>query len=476
MKYQFVPVSCLALAALGCGEVSTATPDATPQVDGSTPPDARPDNADAAAPDAIPMGPVTVTLMASGEPVADVDVVFHDADGAVLFHEKTDATGTASATVAAGSMVTAALASIFTVTEVEPGDNLLFSAGALPPISPAFLAITVAEPFPNAVDYVLSYCPSQTVVVTDLDSIPVTISNPSCFAPDGTVSIVVRARDSGGNFIGYTYGTGLELAASGPTSIVLDEPWSSELADVGTGVSNAPTTGSMSMQTAVRLNGRPYLPQNASTSLVAGGGASFLGAFPAIPGAGFAYEYNIGTVENGVQTYLADGVGAVPTLPETLVLNDFPALPEVDTLDVSQPDRFAASWQGTVAGANHALVLLSYERPDETFVNWAILVPPSAQSAQIPELPASLAARAPASGAIVHQALLAFFRTDIINGYDAARADPLLFLASDFPDVEAYRHELFGTAIPLPEGMPRQPQANLPQANLRTTLLEHILH
>jgi hypothetical protein len=69
---------------------------------------------------------MSLRVQNSGLPLADLAVVFHDADGEVLGQTTTDADGVASGEVAEGGMVTVIGGTTrLTVAGVEPGDDLV---------------------------------------------------------------------------------------------------------------------------------------------------------------------------------------------------------------------------------------------------------------------------------------------------------------------------------------------------------------
>lgn len=135
----------LLLMVAACGDDGVRhTPDAAPH-DGPVTPDGPVDAAGT---------PVTITTMRAGAvPVMGVHVYFQNADGTVVLATTTDATGTASAVMAAGGSVTAidpytppafggTFDSLFTFEGVKPGDHLQLTQ---PPV-PTTIQVTVGAP------------------------------------------------------------------------------------------------------------------------------------------------------------------------------------------------------------------------------------------------------------------------------------------------------------------------------------------
>ena len=109
---------------------STPHADATaPGTDSGPANDAAPES-DAGAVDSGPQ-PVTVRVVANGAPESGATIVFQDATGAVVTSGTTDATGSVTQLVTAGTQVTAVLGTaaspnLLTIEGVEPGDAITF--------------------------------------------------------------------------------------------------------------------------------------------------------------------------------------------------------------------------------------------------------------------------------------------------------------------------------------------------------------
>jgi len=144
---------------LGCGDGAALGPDAGPANDRA---DAASDDRDAATPDASgEPGPVTITVALDGQLAPDLPVVFQNADDSVVAIETTDASGTATATMAPGGSLSLIIArpghdSILSVLGVRPGDHIRFGRP-----DPVFSEIDLLLPptsEPNPRYVVLSRC------------------------------------------------------------------------------------------------------------------------------------------------------------------------------------------------------------------------------------------------------------------------------------------------------------------------------
>jgi len=127
MRSLFVSVVSVVLWGLsGCGGCNDddnggRLADAPPAIDGAV---------DAAAPDAaVPLEPVTLTITLDGAAVGGIRVYFQNADSTLVKSTLTDATGTATAVMAAGGYVTAIESDnqLRTFGGVKPGDQLVLT-------------------------------------------------------------------------------------------------------------------------------------------------------------------------------------------------------------------------------------------------------------------------------------------------------------------------------------------------------------
>ena len=189
----------LALLLVGCGDDGVRhTPDATVH-DGPVTPDAPVD----AAPT-----PVTITTTVDGSPVGGVHVYFQNADSTVVLATVTDATGTASAVMAAGGYVTAInpytpLAvgrtndELDTFLGVKPGDHLQLATH----LTSTAVTVTVTAPLDPAANVgsydVFTPCGSSAL------TIPSTGGPPSATMPlyncGATTDFLVVSYDNSTN-------------------------------------------------------------------------------------------------------------------------------------------------------------------------------------------------------------------------------------------------------------------------------------
>jgi hypothetical protein len=230
-----IPVACVSSNA-SPNEDSGAPPgqdgappseDAAPSGSDATLPDAGTDapEKDSATEDAGPQ-PLTVHVLLGLAPESGVLVVFQDASGAVVSSATTDATGSVSQLVTAGSQVTVALGTtlaprLVTIQAVEPGDVLTLVD--TPPASTLAENVNVTLPAPTwdasgATEYVYAaQCGTSA-------GSPVYV-NPDCQL-NGQFPLLAYAQASGGQELAYTYQTGNALLEDGGTdAITVTRPW-----------------------------------------------------------------------------------------------------------------------------------------------------------------------------------------------------------------------------------------------------------
>ncbi len=162
----------IALAA--CGGTTAVTSDAPP-----LPPPI----------DAIAPGPATLAITNAGAPVAGVQVWFQAADGNVIAETTTDATGTASAVVAPGAIVTVlgpfgGAGDLRTYVGVQPGDRLTLDQPAVENVT-----MDVVVPVdPEASAYLVFSTCGETVLPDMGTSGPV-----SFLGCDGTTDLMIES-------------------------------------------------------------------------------------------------------------------------------------------------------------------------------------------------------------------------------------------------------------------------------------------
>jgi len=191
------------LLVAACGEVITvdsdAAVDAPDQTDAAVEVDGPIDGPEE------PTGPIRVTVLAAGVPVAGASVVASDGGGTRSV--VTGADGKATIEGRAGASVTAIIrvgkvASITTIAGAKPGDDLLFGDRRVPPTSPGAMTVKFkAFPGPGTVSTyrVDNSCRTRTTLSTVFEA---SLDYLGCDISSATVHIA--ALDSTGVLLGST--------------------------------------------------------------------------------------------------------------------------------------------------------------------------------------------------------------------------------------------------------------------------------
>jgi hypothetical protein len=187
----------------------------------------------ATGPDAPATGLVTIAVTGAN-PVSGLTVVFADPSGAPTVTTTTDANGSASATVVAGSSVVVAVPttstpSLYYVLDIQPGDQLAITiAASQTPTSLGTAAITLPGTYPNAASYTTDIGCSHTSTTTAGQVSLAVRSN--CLNATQTYDAVARALDSNGTPIAYSLLSGLTAPQSGQSTSVTLPAWTTSFA------------------------------------------------------------------------------------------------------------------------------------------------------------------------------------------------------------------------------------------------------
>ena len=339
-----------------------------------------------ASPDAPPGPPaVTISVTGRGGPKANVRVVFHAANGAVLETKLTDATGKAkSSGTTLPAMASALLGNtyqrhIVTWTAIEDGDVLAVrdpdqGDGETESMLGRY-DVTMPAPFDDAgtsrydIHAADCYGFSQATTATiDL--------YPSCVRGDKS-SVLVRALDPDNNIVGHAYKKSLAVPTDGGTVPVATGQW----ANAGTvTVSATNVTGSPSVELLEIADGHGYT-DGYSHSLDS---ETHTETFPTATGFAEALQASIHLFSNNGRQTIARRVA--PTA--TITFDGSLALPPIISASVSGTDarRPALTWTSpSTAGTDGGIVRIHvWGEPRYT---WTFVVPPGSTSVNAPAMP-----------------------------------------------------------------------------------------
>jgi hypothetical protein len=370
-----------------------------------------------------PSTDVSVVVTNIGVSRPDVEVVFHDADGAILGIAKTNAEGKATWSGASPTMVTALLGNdefrqLLTWVGVKPGDVLnvddLITDWKLGRYTLTTKG-TLSDAGANYFGLNVNGCQGGSV------SIPmghVTV-NPGCTRPQNTFTI---SAASGSKFVGHAYAKNIPPMTDGGAVSVQMSDWL------------APTPGHVSVVNATLPPGEVAQPllfeiANGNGLLRGGESDSALGTatFSLIPGfadalqGGFDISTNNGAARRAVEKRVPSGditVDFANALPEILNVQ----------LDVTELMRPAVKWSSvtSLAVADGGMIRLPFSGGwGQQWRAWNFIVPPHATSVKAPILPDSAAPWLPpapeASATEFDPPRVFFLESDTLAGYDDVR-------------------------------------------------------
>jgi hypothetical protein len=377
-----------------------------------------------ASPDATAIGAVGVTTLvrccggAPGQGQPDVEVMSHDADGALRDRAQSDAAGTATVEVEDGGSVSVIyregqrpVRTIVTIAGVAPGDQLTFGDTFRPPFANVEIGqMTVSWPeVAGAASYAV-YSVCGPTILGDVVTTPL-VQFDHCVT--ASTDVLVVARDGGGALVGYAFAADVAWQAGGAISFdAVAAPATLALA----------VTGLPPEVSDYRVNAFPIV----DTALGPGGA---LGGAPANGSVTATTPWPV--TQHGTRartTIRRAGAPGEQSIVERLapdadlVVDDPALLPWIERGEVSLADRLV-TWTEVGGGAADASVALVYWEDELVAGEWKIVGPPGAGAARIPRLPDDLAALGPGPGDPV-DGVVVVFESDAWADYREVRQSP----------------------------------------------------
>jgi hypothetical protein len=382
----------LVVASLGCSgstdqpaDGGGVLPDGTVELDATVPPDAE-----------VPQ-PVAVVATRRGAPVPGLQVVFHGTSGEVLSTATTGADGRATSTGVVPSMASAVFegisssySEIVTWTEVEPGDELALEVPASgPDPTVGTLEVTYPSEYSDE-DGPASHHGFRTPCGTIASSF---FSNPaslmireSCTVTTGTV-VALASR------------TGVRLAQSTAHDVAFPTDGETSSLELGTWAGLTPFE-----ITATNLPAGDISPYAEGYELV---GNTFLkhgtglndegeGELRFVPGGEPTVGLSLSVVvwhDGSVSEFILRRSASVTASSTTFDLAE--ALPEITsaTVTTTDPKRPQVAWTVaaplTATAGGLARVRWRHD-PDNAYVTWTFVVPPTALTVTAPSMPEEL--------------------------------------------------------------------------------------
>jgi hypothetical protein len=404
------------------------TPDAGPGFEAGPSPEGGP--VPDSAPPPVP-GPVTVTVRDGAAAKQDVRVIFHDATGAVIGDQKTDASGKATF-AKAPSMVTVLTlkgsATNVTFLGVEAGDQLtvLLQPTAVAPTPAGSLAVSFDAAFPGATNYGVQTGGFGCANQTNDPTLPLVLPLHSGCAASASVVLAIAGATSG-DVLAYGFAKNVAKPPVGGSVNV------GPIAFTATGATtivatNVPPPGALQSLTAI-ANETIFSVGPASGSLTAGGVS-----YATATGFAEAYQSSVYVDGLGVRSHRAflrrDGTTAPAafTLPAFDFANALPEITDV-TIEKTDPARAVVTLVSAapLTAADGGLVRLVWSNVTSSG-RWSFIVPPTVTSFKAPALPADATAFTPPAEVEAEGA--AFFESTLVANYKEVRGLPVSTNAS----------------------------------------------
>ncbi len=384
--------------------------------------------------------PVTMTTVTrAGDPVANVTLVLHDANGAVVGTQTTDATGHASwispATsvtalfVTPGAVVGGDLYAAVTIVGIEPGDVLqaidttAYQFGSNRAVVPTY------PPNPPAGTASYSAQIGRCGAAAGLGFTSY-INDPYCQPSPAKFPILVEALDDGGTQIGFTFEKvadpdgGMDDVGDYVVDLAA-APWSTNVVQHTVTATNVAEPADLLREQLVFSEYASGAPVYTELNVWPGyapfdGGVGSIAVTSHVGYADFVqYEMAHERVPTSTGTNYVSAVQAIatradsPTSAQAFAIDFSQLLPEITASQLSGADAgadggvdprpsIAITSSDSLASTDGAFALLQWSgtvNGTPVTASWTFVLPPSTTSFRAPELPASAAAWAPSPDA-----------------------------------------------------------------------------
>ena len=411
------------LLLFGCGEVKAVVDAGGPGGEGGV---------DAPA-DGPAVGEASVEVKLGGVATAGLHVVFNDSTGAVISEGMTNASGIATATVHANSMVTVAVGSedLITVTGVNPEDHILL---ANPPPYDGTTVSTVTFGSSSEANgksfYRADLGDDQYVTAINMTSGTRTLTLPRAnIDAAGKIHMVAAVYNASDALISYSFVTGFTPTINGTTNIVFPSNWRTDLTNINITLSGAPADATLlAVDSANEQSGFLFAPSSFAGSdqaSVTGGQAAvivpYLGSFGDFVQTTAELRFSMSNDRFRFSRRVPRPAGAF-----VLGSTDMPPRLGAAALDSSTATRPVASWTttGTATGGDAIIATLAWRDAGGGSYRWHVYVPPDATTVTFPAVSNAMAPQAPAQTSIFNILEVTHHSLDPLNGYDAFRQAP----------------------------------------------------
>ena len=423
--------------------------DASQAKDASAEPDAAKSDAGPAA------GPITVIVTTATGPEPGVSVLFHDATGAVVATETTDANGSASEDADAGGGVQAITAvlgtqlspSLVSIFAVEPGDVLTVLDTTVPPAGSDDTVVANAPG--SAPASTTQYAAFAGPCGSSDESSSVDLSLGVGCVAGGSFPLLALAEDQNSSELAYAYQktNAVADAGTGPTGgaeieVTIPGPWATA-GSTSVSVANVPTTvsqgyiaygevvGGIAYEQYGNLLGAEGVPNDAGLPT-----APFLAHtgypdFIQVETNALLYNNDVQGGTNSGNTVVAVATRSSVSAPVTSI-DLAMSLPLIvsGSLSYADPTRPTVSWSTSsptqTSAGSASFVSWQTTEPDAATQTgtWLLISPPTQTTVQAPSLGSLAAWGPPDTGASIdwQPPLLAMFNGTFLSGYASLRA------------------------------------------------------
>lgn len=414
-------------------------------------------------------GEASVSVNPNNAPREGALVVHHDSDGEFVAQDTSDAEGNVTLELTAGDMVTIQTITpfnakdagsarnfvrVYTFVGVKPGDTLTLGreieTRELPDRDPEAVTLTGELPGHGVVSYSAG-CEFQTSPIQF--PLNLTVRN-GCMTADEEFNVLLQTLVEGEKQQ-FAYAVDVPFSGSPPTPVDFTGRWRTDWQELTVQIpvpgitprdvyaSHVLRRGPNGFGTAGFYSWEGLSnPPEEETILLPRGFADALETevvWSDFEGQWVEY-YQIAPVDPN------QSVLAIPQPPVTI-----DALPQ---FDLDGPDRPSLEWVVNRDGVERDAIMVSVDWQDETNrYSWSILLPPTADSFQFPELPAELGVVLPEGPTGSNRLLIAVVLTDesAVDGYDDHRNrrgfGPDFYQYSDAPGFRFRTGAVFDTGV-----------------------------
>lgn len=352
-------------------------------------------------PDAPAAGVVTIRFPASGGmSYAGLPVSFAGPDGKVTSETVTDANGTASATVVAGSSVTAQYTPtlLLTILHVQPGDNLVLDIGGATPTPEG--AVTVTSDTYNVMNptYRL-YAGGGTEANTTSAGFTLTSAQLDAANHYNVVGLVTTTTNGVTTPVAYATKFGLVPPMAGGPSTVAMPAWRTDFDTMTVAIANAANDAKDAIVEIAPIAGTQTYVFDATTldTTFTNGAAGGSLALPKGAFTSYALRAQVDSTNNhsgtiGFFAYPAAGLAQIDASQMLPFIHD----PVLTLPAGAKEPKFQYLADGPLTQGFGALYLLSYQAAGGTVQRYVIDSAPAAAT-QLPDLGVAQAAFEPAT-------------------------------------------------------------------------------